>query len=396
MKRINFIVFCLLFCITLVSCTPAKNNNSNDIPPINNDVTPPLKEENNIISDKLNSDEQRQFVVDYIRAMADVEWTPEKTFLLYGKYQAWSYNLTYEKGKTYYGLPFLVDSRGTKQEFLNSIVDGVYVGPTSNADCIGDACYDAVYVTLIQVCPSITFKSTEDMLPKNETGLAAVGDWDWSVSKHDTPTIMNRNTLETMSKAYAQLNLGDVVLKHVVAQDAGHTRIISKKPVVVYKSNGEIDPDKSYVTTLEQTNVWDKTATRRTTWYVDHTYTFSKLYESFFVPLTPVDYTKDNGDPYISSVDLLKPEDTAKAKRLQGELSSNNYIMEVGVEIKNKSGEIIYSEKWFPSSKTVWLEDLNYSPKLYNYSDGTYNFTLYASLATGTKTITSYDFELKF
>ncbi|MBE6671072.1 MAG: hypothetical protein E7593_02605, partial [Ruminococcaceae bacterium] len=200
MKKLLLIIFSVLICIALASCGAGSDNPQNELTETKDNDNSPTKDE--VISTLTDTDEKREYVVNYIRDMANIEWTPEKTFILYGKYQAWSYNLTYEKGKTYYGLPFLVDSRGTKQEFLNSVVDGVYVGPTSGSNCIGDACYDAVYVTLIQVCPSITFKSTEDMLPKNETGLKAVGEWNWEASKHDTPTIINKNSLEVMAKAY--------------------------------------------------------------------------------------------------------------------------------------------------------------------------------------------------
>jgi len=393
MKKLLLIIFSVLICIALASCGAGSDNPQNELTETKDNDNSPTKDE--VISTLTDTDEKREYVVNYIRDMANIEWTPEKTFILYGKYQAWSYNLTYEKGKTYYGLPFLVDSRGTKQEFLNSVVDGVYVGPTSGSNCIGDACYDAVYVTLIQVCPSITFKSTEDMLPKNETGLKAVGEWNWEASKHDTPTIINKNSLEVMAKAYAQLEPGDVILKHVVAQDAGHTRIISKEPVIVYK-DGKIDPNNSYITTIEQTNVWDKTAYVNTTWYVDHTYTFAQLYKSYFVPLTPVDYTQNTGDAYISAEDLLTADNTTEAKKLQGEVSSNYYITEIAVEITNKSGNVIYSQKWFPNTKTVWLEDLKYSPKLYNYANGTYHFKLTASIPTGSKTIADYDFKIEY
>lgn len=334
-------------------------------------------------------------VVNYIREMALTEWTPKETFQLYGKYQAWGYNLTYEEGTKYYGPPFLVDSRGTMQEFKNSIEDGVYVGGTKYNNCIGSACYDAVYVTLIQFCPSISFKSTEDMLPGNNTGLLPVGDWDPEISKHDTKTIMSEYTKTEMAANYAKLKPGDVVLKHLVSQDAGHTRIVSGGPVVYYNSDGSLNFNKSYITTIEQTNAWDKKVTHNTTWFVDHVYTFSELYDTNFLPLTPVDYTKDVSRASITAKDIIGADKIANARKLTGELTSNHYITEVKITITKGEDKVIYETSYFPNAKKVYLEDIKFRPELYDKVSGTYHFKLEASLAFGTKTMAEYDFELE-
>ena len=269
------------------------------------------------------------------------------------------------------------------------------MGGTSDADCIGDACYDAVYVSLIQVCPSISFKSTEDMLPANNTGLLQVGEWDASASSHDTKELIQNNPLAVMAKAYAQLKPGDVVLKHIVAQDAGHTRIVSGGPVLYYNSDNSIDSSKSYITTIEQTNVWDKQVTHNTTWWVDHVYTFYDLYTNNFVPLTPADYTADLEAPYITAKDIIDKDDIAKARKLEGELSSNHYITEVSVTITNPEDKVIFESKSYPNAKKVWLEDMDFAPRLYNYEGGKYVLNIEASLSFGTKNIVQIEFILE-
>lgn len=395
MKHLFLFLTILALCIILVSCGDTENppipedkveetGNSGD--PAFDNVTPDAEFE--------YPDDPAKFVVNYIRSMAMRQWTPNETFHLYGKYQAWSYNLTYEAGTKYYGPPFLTYSRGTKQEFENSLVDGVYMGGTTDADAIGSACYDAVYVSLIQVCPSINFESTEDMLPANETGLLPVGDWDWSVSKHDTRTIMQAHTITQMTKAYAELKPGDVVLKHLVSQDAGHTRIVSGGPVVYKNSDGSINFTTSYITALEQTNAWDKKVSHNTTWYVDHVYTFKQLYDTFFVPLRPADYDKDVSRAYVTVSDFTKAEELQKGRKLEGIVESNHYVTELKITITNDEGKIIYEKNYFPNSKKIYLEDLEYKPGLYNYDNGKYNFKLDASLAFGTKTLVDCNFVL--
>lgn len=393
MKKVCLIFTLIICCLCFASCANAPLDSSKK-PDGNNTDTPIF--DNVMPSPEFEyPTEPRKFVVKYIRDMAMTPWTPQETFQMYGKYQAWSYNLTYTKDVKYFGPPFLTDSRGTMQEFQYNIKDGVYVGGITGSSCIGSACYDAVYVTLIQVCPSISFESTEDMLPGNETGLLPVGDWDTTISKHDTKNILNQYTISEMAQNYAQLEPGDVVLKHLVSQDAGHTRIVSGGPVIYYNNDNTINFKKSYITTIEQTNAWDKTVTHNTTWFVDRSYTFEALYNGFFVPVTPEDYTKDVSNADIVATNVITENEIANANKLKGEIKSNHYITQIKVSITNDDDNVIYERSIFPNTKYYNLYDFSFHPALYNYENGTYNLKIEASLAFGTKTIADYDFVLE-
>lgn len=399
MKKLLIFTLFLLTLIFMTSCSsPSVSPNNNDDTTILQTEEQKEPEEKPLGNDDnsmfVYPENKREFVVQYIRDLATIKWSPKETFHLFGKYEAWNYSLTYKIGKIYYGLPFLVGSRGTKEQFENFIEDGFYIGETTNSDCIGNACYDAVYVSLIQVCPSITFNSTEDMLPSNNTGLAAVGDWDYSVSAHDTPRIIKRNSKQTMAKAYAQLEIGDVVLKHVVAQDAGHARIVSRPPVVTYKDDGSIDLDKSYITTIEQTNAWDKQTNVNTTWWVDHKYTFAELYKTNFVPLTPTDYNT-SPQPFINALEIVTVDEFTSSGKLSGTLSSNHYIIQINAKITDSDGNVLYSNNYYPTAKKVFLEDLDFSPTLSDFTAGEYHLNIDASLSLGTKTVVDFDFIIK-
>lgn len=405
MKKVLALLLVILLCFSIFSCKKDETDTPDDqkdtsvtekgtIDDENEDEYTPSKDDDNSMF--VYPEDPGQYVVDYIYKMATLKWTPKQTFQLYGKYQAWSYNLTYERAQTYYGPPFLVDSRGSMQEFVGSLEDGVYVGGTTATDCIGDACYDAVFVSLIQVCPSISFKSTEDMLPKNNTGLIALGDWNENITKHDTPQILYASSSQTMAKSYALLKPGDVVLKHVVVQDAGHARIVSEAPTIVYTETNNIDISKSYIKTIEQTNLWDDTTDIKTTWWVNRTYTFGDLINNNFVPLRPIDYVEKPKDAYVASEGLITADEIFEAKKLKGTVFSNHYITELEISITNESGAEIYNQKVYPNAKKVYLEDIKYAPKLYKFNNGTYNFKIKASLAFGTKTLADYSFDIKY
>ena len=393
MKKICLLFALIICCLCFVSCSDSSFGKSKH--PAGNKTGDPAFDNVKPDPELEYPEEPRKFVVKYIRDMAMTPWTPQETFHMYGKYQAWNYNLTYEKDVKYFGPPFLTDSRGTMQEFKYNIEDGVYVGGTTGSSCIGSACYDAVYVTLIQVCPSISFESTEDMLPGNETGLLPVGDWDITISKHDTKNIINEYTATEMSQFYAQLKPGDVVLKHIVSQDAGHARIVSGGPVVYYNNDGTINFKKSYITAIEQTNAWDKQVTHHTTWYVDHIYTFENLYKNNFVPLTPEDYTKDVSRAAITANDIISKNEISSARKLKGELKSNHYMTQIKVSITSDDDKVIYEKSIFPNTKYYNLYDFSFRPEFSDYESGTYNFKIEASVSFGTKTIADYNFVLE-
>lgn len=378
MKRFVTLLSAFLLIFSLVSCsdngTAVKNNNNN-------------KTETNVSS----SDEMRELVVDYMRSMATVRWTPENTFTLTGKYQAWSYNLTYEENKTYYGLPFLTDSRGSLEEFKDKFVNtNTYGGPTDK-NCVGNACYDAVYVALIQACPSITFTSTEDMLPANSTGLLPVGNWNWQASSCDTSVLNADNSLEVMAEAYAQLKPGDVVLKHIVAQDAGHARIVAEDPVIVYNNDGTIDPTQSYITTLEQTNQWDKTTEKQTTWWVDHKYMFNTLHTSNFVPLTCADYFAEKKEPEITLTGFTDAQQIAEAETLSGRLVSNYAITSVKLTVTDSNGKEVCIFAAYPKKKECDLSEYGFSLSEHKPAAGTYTFKLTATTGISSKTLVEYN-----
>ena len=419
MKKILALLFCVIFCIAACACAVTEDKNTEDtkqtektpestksietdVPETDDttedttnnstEISPPVVDDNSMF---VYPTDLRAAVVDYIRTMATTKWTPKETFTLSGKYQSWSYKLTYQKGVTYLGPPFLMNSRGTQIAFNDNLVNGVYVGGTTNADAIGSACYDAVYLALASISPSISFKSTEDMLPKNNTGLLPVGEWNWEASKFDTPTITRANSQATMAKAFAQLQPGDVIMRHIVAQDAGHARIISEKPVIYYNADGSINYNTSYVTTIEQTNYWYGVSYKHTTWWENEKYTFSTLYNQFYVPLTLKEYTETPEPAYIKGEDITPADKIKNMTELDGKLTSNHLIQKVLISLTDENGKVVHSVASYPTAKEVWLSDIDFGFDMKSLAKGNYTFTIDASLHIGTKNMASYSFTVE-
>lgn len=416
MKKFLALLFCIVFCLAVCACattesdkkpdaeqttesnkpietnSPESDETAIDTTGKGEETDPPVVDDNSMF---VYPTDLRASVVDYIRTMATTKWTPKETFTLSGKYQSWSYKLTYQKGVTYLGPPFLMNSRGTQIAFNDNLRNGVYIGGTTNADCIGSACYDAVYLALSSISPSISFKSTEDMLPKNNTGLLPVGDWNWEASKFDTPTIMRANSQDVMANAFAKLQPGDVVMRHIVAQDAGHARIVSEKPVINYYPNGKINPNTSYITTIEQTNIWYGVSYKHTTWWENEKYTFSTLYNQSYVPLTLKEYTETPEPAYIKGEDITPASKIKTVTELDGKLTSNHLIQKVVISIKDENGNVVHSVSAYPTSKEVWLSDIDFDFDMKILAKGNYTFNIDASLHIGTKNMASYSFTVE-
>ena len=119
------------------------------------------------------------------------------------------------------------------------------------------------------------------------------------------------------------------------------------------------------------------------------------MYKTFFVPLRPVDYTKDVSKAAITAEDVITADEIIQARRLKGTLKSNHYITEVRATISDSEGMVVYETFDFPNVKEFNLKNLPYQARIIEYKSGKYHFKLEASLSFGTKTITEYDFTLE-
>ncbi len=397
MKKMIFLILALLTVLTLAACSSGGSSGEQEETKsgtVNYGYEPTEAD----LDDSMFAypGDRRQAVVDYMTEMATIEWIPTRTFMLEGQYQHWKYNLVYDHGTTYYGLPFSGNMRGTLQQFKNFIDEKKnYVGDMTNVGAVGNVCYDAVYASLVQVCPSVNYKDTSDLFPVGNTGIVPLGEWDGK-SAHDSLEVIENTPIGDMAQYYALLDIGDLTAKHSIKSDAGHMRIVVEKPTVVYTSSGSINYDQSKVTTVEQTNAWDQTTAERTTWWVRHEYSFSKLYEDKFVPMTVEDYAKDadvKAKVYCSPT--TDADALASAKKLKGIVYSNYNLMSVSCTITGPDGKEVMKTIDFPNVKRYHLSSLDFDLDYSSLAKGKYHFSVDVEIGIGKKTLAQYDFEVK-
>ena len=282
--------------------------------------------------------DKRKVVYEYMKAMSEVVWTPEQTLDL-SKINS---QLVFKKGVTYTGMPYVTAIAGTLEQFLAHTEDGVYKGPFTVQEAIGNHCSSSIINSWKRVSDTITAGYTVNMMPQREKGTVPVGDYVFERTDTSTEQIVKRNKSAVIFDAYSKLQMGDAVLSAGTSgqwNDTGHTRMVISVDVS-RKANGEINPNRSSVTTIEQTNAFDKTAKGiNTTYWVNHVYSFTDLFSKNYIPVTVKELNEPIPEPDISIQSPNTPKNISRGK-LNGWISTNIRMFGVKAEITDKDGNV--------------------------------------------------------
>ena len=206
--------------------------------------------------------DKRNKVMDYMRAMATVRWTPRTTFSYYKGGYKWY------KGQYYQGIPYSQANRVTTYEaFLNNMRGNEYIGKTGQQTYMGSDCSSAVSIAWKQVDSGFTIRNTTSLQP-NYSKIDKVGSYQYySGYNNKTKSICTSNGTTIMYSSYRQLKGGDVIVKR--NSGFGHAMMV----INVYNDR---------LTVIEQTT-YDKNL--KSTWRVDKEYSFSTLYSEGYIPV---------------------------------------------------------------------------------------------------------------
>lgn len=346
----------------------------------------------------------RDVVMDYMMKMASVEWTPREDFRITPR-SKWDFgvNLSYKAGTVYTGMPYS-NAYSSYEMFEQYLIDGRFEDSAYYfEDVVGNHCSGSMLNAFQQLIdlPRGTFKpaSTREGLlefPKDENGNEILIKPDYKTYKDSwiTADLFKVNTKDSVFKAYSMLGKGDILLKAI--DGSGHTRLVDHVDLSKTLS-GDINYTRSTVTTVEHTNQWEKERKGvNSTWWVNHKYTFTNLYEKLFMPVTLCIY--HNGekpeDAWIGFDGENTPESIHEA--LNGNVRSNFPITYVRATVKDKDGKIVSEAKSYKLEKTYSVNVRKYQYELINgLSAGTYTYTLHAGIARGGCDVESFDFTVK-
>ena len=274
----------------------------------------------------MNEQALREKVVNYMKKMAEIEWTPEKTFISFNPGNVGTKMLSiFRAGTTYYGLPYInfnmaeaetfdlwrhdtyIPFSGTEEQ-LNSIqktADLIAIGgeildsSVKNAFSFpGNDCIAAVLMawnTVINNRPEIQkMQTVSSTVPGKNTGVIAVGDYDYSNTFDDNTDEMTKaNDKQTMARAYSLLKPADaVVYIRKNNGNARHIRLVAELPHIEYTVNESgdetIDTEKSYITILDQAGGAAVRFIKGENYSSFHfeKYTYDELYEEGSLPIS--------------------------------------------------------------------------------------------------------------
>ncbi len=347
-------------------------------------------------------DDFRQAVVDYMFKCAEIEWVAKEDYSSTKDYNSWGVGLSYKKGTVYHGVPY-ASYTTNYQQFSNAIVDGQYLPNNFEYDQqYGLGCTSSITVAFQQFAPYDV--TSREWIPGHTKFIFdKVGEYDTKENPTNTKTdICAINGQEKMSTAYSQVQKGDII--YCVSDLANwkwHARLIVEEPTIVKNGVGKIIPSRSYVTCIESTNSFDKSRTDgvNTTWYVNHTYTFEKLFDNGYVPYTLKEYSKPLSEievPYLGLDTEITSELLSKGM-LTGMVKSNFPILYVTGEILDKDGNRVEYKECGNLDRTYKFGVRNNFGSLFNKLEKgkEYTFVLTAGMTPGTSELARVDFTLK-
>lgn len=288
----------------------------------------------------------RDVVVDYMKKQAELKWVCSKDFGISEQFSHWGISLEYKKGETYYGLVYS-DYKVSYQQFEDLLVNGTYTNESSDWKTVpGVGCYMSILNSIQQF--ENTDGYTDIFMPGHADFLLnTVGDYKLPDTIRRTQDICEANGADAMYEAFLQLKKGDIIFTkdYYEKGNSVHCRVVVEEPTIHKNGLGKLVPSRCSIKTIEQTNKFDETRTDgvKTTWYIDHTYSFTDLYNTYYVPVTLKSYEMSKSEmelPYILLDKEVTSEVLAKGA-FSSSVKSNFPIRFVNVDILDKDGKVV-------------------------------------------------------
>ncbi len=302
--------------------------------------------------------EKRDIAEQAMRAQGTISWTVPKDLYFSCTCQLNACHGIHKAGYEIRGVPYnhKAGSLARLESMLdenNVLLESAYLGDYDGFDCyIGSDCSTALIQAYWFVSANIDFNATEYQLPDQGCGCVAVGDWEWDLGSHPTynDKYLEATGEQRMYEAYACLRKADFVVNRVEA--GGHTRMAAADAVVVRNENGEVDGMESYVLMHEQgaprtlEPYWS-------TWRVDFPYSFSSLYNNWYVPATIEEFVTGEFEEPMAE---LQGGVDGKPGLTTGIVYSNFFLDSVEMVITDSEGAEVFHKSMFTTVSRV-LDD---------------------------------------
>lgn len=361
-----------------------------------------------IKSADMSIEDARKLCVDFFRYAKTARWIPETYYPIYesGTPEPGEEPVrSLQEGVIHGGLPYISYGTGNvyrMMDYLDAEKGVMNMLPAEEKPALfGNQCANGSYVGFARVINSANLKATRYNTESN--GFLRVGPYIYPdtlqafSSDNTTKKVIAENGEETMYESYALLKAGDGITYFT---SAGHIVMIASDAVVTRDAEGKIDPEKSFVTVIDQTPKFLTATAESGDVYtyqgnVDAKWSFADLIKGNYLPFTFAEWT--GADP-IEETEVTfshTGETITESKLLSSKVTSNYYIFDIYAQVYDSNGSEIFKVasrtnrdhakelKFFKAGETIdtWgsLDDLK---------DGeTYTVKVYAQLGTGERPV---------
>ena len=300
--------------------------------------------------------EARQICVNFLRYAKTACWIPSDNYDIWSDAKIHTDGTPPARsltgGEIYGGLPYIGYATGSIYRLMDYVDEETGVVNMEKAGAVpeafGNQCANGAYVGFARVINSPYYSITEDMVLKN--GFLRVGPYKYDdilvgySNAYGTDEIKVENGEQTMYESYAQLKAGDGIVYYTTA---GHVVMVASDAVVKRLDNGQIIPNESYITVLDQTATWTQGTNEAGDNFtyeanVDAKWSFDYLYRGSYLPFTFKEWTGE--DPIEETeVSCSHSGDTITLEQLYNTtVTSNYYIMDLYAEIFDQHGNQVF------------------------------------------------------
>lgn len=403
-KALLLFALCLVLVVSLAAC--GGNKTGTETPSTDegktNQPSGEFKPET-IPASKINP---RDIVVDYMYEMANIEWTPSEDI----DSTAIIDTLYYHKGTKYKGIMYVTGSRTMTDadEFRAQLNEkGEYIGPPNKDKGFGNHCSSAIRLAYDRVSSEVKFDYTGEMVPHMNQGMLPVGNYEYESAHKTTYGIYDVNpNKEVFYDAFALLQKGDAILtcwpkaNDPDHAETGHARMVISVEIS-RNAAGKINPHKSKVICIEQTSSFDKLAEQgvNTTWFVEHEYTFSKLVETKYIPLTIAAFEEKGQDTEFSVKSANTPKNITSGN-LKGIVRSTYLpINSVTSQVLDANGQVVATQTFknvAPTDPLVFqFQNAKADEAFTTLAKGTYTYEIIAHTTYGSAKAHQFTFTVE-
>lgn len=344
-----------------------------------------------------------QTSIDLMKEQMNIYWTPATSFKYANLTGTTNFcpNTAFTAGTVYKGILY-ANTRATLGDFVSVLGSktwnsslGQYVYTLGSGDSSYQGTTDWNYVTGNH-CSASMYHAYQQMIRLHASSrgnvdmrLLGLKDIYLGVSSY-TGSLVKLYGAEAIYESYALAEKGDFVYKN---STGGHTRMVQEVNVVRDPATGRIDPEKSSILMLEQTDTlesevygkaangtsdWTPSSGYDSTWW-EHTYTFKLLAtgNGAAIILRPTEFnTGESEKHYVGLTKLATKSELENTNRMGG-VESNYPIIAVYATVKFDDGTVMKATDRALTGKNFYnLNSLfTSSADIYNGTPGRYILT---------------------